>query len=137
MSTADNDLLPKARLALWGSTWRLAGLAAAVVVNVAWISLLAYGLVKLEADRRAPPSAGAMDFDQRIAGDTFLRAIDAVSSLSEPIVRAAPAAIKPTQAPNIDPSRKTIPNVMENPPQHLSLSERHLSSERNGCTART
>ena len=47
MSTADNNLSPKARLALWGSTWRLAGLAAALVVNVAWISLLAYGLVML------------------------------------------------------------------------------------------
>ena len=47
MSTTDNKLSPKARLALWGSTWRLAGLAAAVAVNVAWISLLAYGLVKL------------------------------------------------------------------------------------------
>ena len=47
MSTADNNLSPKARLALWGSAWRLAGLAAAVAVNVAWISLLAYGLVKL------------------------------------------------------------------------------------------
>ena len=47
MSTADNNLSPKARLALWGSTWRLAGLATAVAVNVAWISLLAYGLVKL------------------------------------------------------------------------------------------
>ena len=42
-----NNNSPKARLALWGSTWRLAGLAAAVAVNVAWISLLAYGLVKL------------------------------------------------------------------------------------------
>ena len=47
MSTADNNLSPKARLALWGSTWRLAGLATAVAVNVAWSSLLAYGLVKL------------------------------------------------------------------------------------------
>ena len=47
MSTADDNLSPKARLALWGSTWRLAGLAAALVVNVAWISLLAYGLVML------------------------------------------------------------------------------------------
>ena len=47
MSTADNKFSPKARLTLWGSTWRLAGLAAAVTVNVAWISLLAYGLVKL------------------------------------------------------------------------------------------
>jgi hypothetical protein len=47
MSTANNSLSPKARLALWGSAWRLAGLAAAVAVNLAWISLLAYGLVKL------------------------------------------------------------------------------------------
>ena len=47
MSTADDNLSPKARLALWVSAWRLAGLAAAVAVNVAWISLLAYGLVKL------------------------------------------------------------------------------------------
>ena len=47
MTTAANNLSPKARSARWGSTWRLAGLAAALVVNVAWISLLAYGVVKL------------------------------------------------------------------------------------------
>jgi len=47
MSTADNNLSPKHRFALWESSWRLACLAAAVAVNLAWISLLAYGFVKL------------------------------------------------------------------------------------------
>jgi hypothetical protein len=47
MSTADNNHSHKYRFTLWGSSWRLAGLAAAVAVNLAWISLLAYGLVKL------------------------------------------------------------------------------------------
>jgi hypothetical protein len=45
-----------------------------------------------------------------------LSAIDVVSSLPELSVRAAPAAI---QAPNIDPNRKTVANVTEQPPQQL------------------
>jgi hypothetical protein len=45
MSTVDNSVSPKP--ALWGRAWPLAGLATAVIVNVAWIGLLAYGLVKL------------------------------------------------------------------------------------------
>ena len=47
MRTATNNFSPKARLALWGRAWPLAGLAIAVVVNVVWIGLLAYELVKL------------------------------------------------------------------------------------------
>ena len=47
MSSTDTGLSPNARLALWESAWRIAGLAAAVTVNLAWIGLLAYWLVKL------------------------------------------------------------------------------------------
>jgi hypothetical protein len=64
----------------------------------------------------------AIDLDQRIATGMSLSEIDAVSSLPEPSVRAAPAAMKPTQAPNMDPSRKAAANVMEQPPQQLTPS---------------
>ena len=47
MSTADSNPPLKVRFGPWGSAWRLVGLAAAVAVNLAWIGLLAYGLVKL------------------------------------------------------------------------------------------
>ena len=45
--------------------------------------------------------------------------MDVLSSLPELSVRAAPAAMNPTQAPNIDPNRKTVANVTEQPPQQL------------------
>jgi hypothetical protein len=63
--------------------------------------------------RRLPD---AIDLDQRIATGMSLSVIDAVSSLPEARVRAAPAAMKPTQAPNMDPSRKAAANVMDNLP---------------------
>ena len=47
MRAADNNLSPKTRLALWDRAWPLVGLAAAAVVNLAWIGLLAYALVQL------------------------------------------------------------------------------------------
>ena len=47
MSSTDTGLSPNARLALWESAWRIAGLGAAVTINLAWIGLLAYWLVKL------------------------------------------------------------------------------------------
>ena len=47
MRNADNDLLTAAQLTLWHRAWPLAGLATAMIVNVAWIGLLAYSLVKL------------------------------------------------------------------------------------------
>ena len=34
-------------------------------------------------------------------------------------MRAAPAAMKPTQAPNIDPNRKTVANVSQQLPKQL------------------
>ena len=68
-------------------------------------------------DMEAEP--GGLDGDQRIAAGISLSAMDVVSSLPELSVRAAPAAMKPTQAPNIDPNRKTVANVTEQPPQQL------------------
>jgi len=47
MRIAGSNLSPNALSARWESTWRLAGLSAAVVVNLAWIGLLAYGPTKL------------------------------------------------------------------------------------------
>ena len=47
MGTGHNIVSPRARLTLWARAWPLAGLASAVVVNVVWIGLLAYGLVHL------------------------------------------------------------------------------------------
>jgi hypothetical protein len=44
---SDSDPPPKVRLAPCGSAWPLVGLAAPVAVNLAWIGLLAYELVKL------------------------------------------------------------------------------------------
>ena len=76
--------------------------------------------------------SSAMDLDQRITEGTFLLATDAVSSLPDPSVRAAPAAMKPTQAPNIDPSRKAAANVIEQPPQQLIAFVGSIA-----CTART
>ena len=43
MTTINND----ASLSLCRRAWPLAGLGLAVAVNVAWIGLLAYGLVSL------------------------------------------------------------------------------------------
>jgi hypothetical protein len=47
MRTDHSIVSPKARLTLWARAWPLAGLATALVVNVVWIGLLAYGLVQL------------------------------------------------------------------------------------------
>jgi len=67
----------------------------------------------VEAGGRLDRQQAAIDRDQRIAAGMSLSAIDVVSSLPELSVRAAPAAMKPTQAPNIDPNRKTVANVTE------------------------
>ena len=47
MRTGHNIVSSTARLTLWARAWPLAGLATAVVVNVVWIGLLAYGLMQL------------------------------------------------------------------------------------------
>jgi hypothetical protein len=73
----------------------------------------------VEAGGRLDRQQAAVDRDQGIAAGMSLSAIDVVSSLPELSVRAAPAAMKPTQAPNIDPNRKTVANVTEQPPQQL------------------
>jgi hypothetical protein len=73
----------------------------------------------VEAGGRLDRQQAAIDRDQGIAAGMSLSAIDVVSSLPELSVRAAPAAMKPTQAPNIDPNRKTVANVTEQPPQQL------------------
>ena len=73
----------------------------------------------VEAGGRLDRQQAAIDRDQGIAAGMSLSAIDVVSSLPELSVRAAPAAMKPTQAPNIDPSRKAAANVIEQPPQQL------------------
>ena len=70
----------------------------------------------VEAGGRLDRQQAAVDRDQRIAAGRSLLAIDVVSSFPELSVRAAPAAI---QAPNIDPNRKTVANVTEQPPQQL------------------
>ena len=43
----DKNDVPRAAPNLWRRAWPFAGLATAMFVNVAWIGLLAYGLVKL------------------------------------------------------------------------------------------
>jgi hypothetical protein len=39
--------MPAPPISLFGRIWPLAGLAAAVIANLAWIGLLGYGLFKL------------------------------------------------------------------------------------------
>jgi hypothetical protein len=46
VTATDNDDAPSL-LALWKRLWPLAGLALALLVTVAWIGALAYGLVRL------------------------------------------------------------------------------------------
>ena len=47
MTPTDNDDAPFFFLALWRRLWPLAGLALALLVTVAWIGALAYGLVRV------------------------------------------------------------------------------------------
>ena len=44
---SDNNIAQSAALNIWHRAWPVACMAIAVVVNLAWITLLAYGLAKL------------------------------------------------------------------------------------------
>ena len=105
MSTADNDLSPKVRLAQWGR--RLA---------VRWPGCRCccqpgldrpLGIWADEASVELDPAAA--DLDQRIVVGISL------SSLAELTARAASAVTKPTHAPNIDPNRKKVAQITEQP----------------------
>ena len=107
MSSADTGLSPNARLALWERLAdRWPGCRGYCQPGLDRSPGILAGEAFVEAGGQLDQQQAAVDRDQGIAAGRSLSAIDVVSSLPELSVRAAPAAMKPTQAPNVIPTER-------------------------------